>query len=127
MRELVRRFSIPVLSFAAGAFVMGVGLWAFVGVADVDRVPVSIYDARLVDGGTAVELSVGSCQGAPSATITQGETYVEIDVRAFRHKTLQKFCDEVVTIGVAVFNARGAQGIPTEILDIHTGRVIEIN
>ncbi|MFT7475963.1 MAG: hypothetical protein ACI81L_002909 [Verrucomicrobiales bacterium] len=110
-----------VASFIAGALLMLLGVWSTVGFADVEHVPVRIFEANHLDNG-AIELLVGSCNGAPTATIDSDSDPPQVEVRAFRFKSDRDSCQDILE----VFLTRPNGDVPSELLDAHTGEVVEI-
>ena len=121
----MRSLRVPIASFLAGALLTLAMLWMVVGYPDVEHVPVPIHEARLLDAEThKVELLVGSCNGAPRATISRGPEYLEVQVTAFRFKRDQDDCLDVLEV---FFNQSDLGPLPTEFLDAHTGEVVAIS
>ncbi len=115
---------LPIASFVAGALLMLAGLWVVVGYPDVEHVSVRIYEARLLDAEThSVGLLVGSCNGAPRATSLRGPEYLEVEVTAFRFKRHQDDCQDFLEVS---FRQSDLGPLPAELLDTHTGEVVEI-
>ena len=113
---------VTIVSFVAGALLMLAGLWVVVGYPDVEHVSVRIYEARLLDAETRrVELLVGSCNGAPRATILRGPEYLEVEVTAFRFKLEDDDCQDSLEVSFSHSDRGPLPGpLPAELLDTHT-------
>lgn len=91
---------------------------------EVEVSTVPIIEATLVDSDNGViELSVGSCNGAPQATGSFGDEYFEVEVSAYLPKGHREACAD----SVRVFTNRPGEPPPEQLLDIHTGEIVPVD
>lgn len=104
--------------FLAG-FLAAVIIWWSAG-EGAWRSTVGIHEARINATTGQLDLIVESCNGAPKATAANGEEYLEVTVRAFNAFSNGEDCLDSLTTWLP-------QGVtPTVILDLHTGKLVEV-